>query len=85
MLLSARTEAMTALASDGALVASTDVDRITVTGLPAERIAATLAAASVSFADISAHRATLEEAYVELTRETTEFRAANSTVSGACR
>jgi ABC-2 type transport system ATP-binding protein len=30
----------------------------------------------VPFAEVSAHRATLEEAYMELTRDAVEFRAA---------
>jgi len=29
----------------------------------------------VPFAEVSSHRATLEEAYMELTRESVEFRA----------
>ncbi len=31
------------------------------------------------FTEVSAHRATLEEAYMELTRDVTEFRAAQVT------
>ncbi len=42
---SARTEAMTALAAAGATVAAADMDVLTVTGLPAERITAVLGAA----------------------------------------
>ena len=45
----ARTEAMTALAAAGATVATTDRDTITVTGLPADRVAALLGAAQVPF------------------------------------
>jgi ABC-2 type transport system ATP-binding protein len=75
---SARTEAMTALAGAGATVAATDRDTITIAGLPAERVVALLGAASVPFSEVSAHRATLEEAYMELTRDAVEFRAAPS-------
>jgi len=32
----------------------------------------------VGFSEVSAHRATLEEAYMELTRDSVEFRAATS-------
>jgi ABC-2 type transport system ATP-binding protein len=64
-----RSEAMTVLAGAGATVAATDRDSITVTGLPAERIGALLAAAGLPFSELSAHRATLEEAYMDLTRE----------------
>jgi ABC-2 type transport system ATP-binding protein len=70
----ARTEAMTALAQAGAVVASTDRDIVTVTGLPPEGVVAVLADAKVPFSELSAHRATLEEAYMELTREAVEFR-----------
>ncbi len=72
----ARSEAMTALAHAGATVAVTDRDTLTVSGLAAERIVALLEASAVPFSEVSAHRATLEEAYMELTREAVEFRAA---------
>jgi ABC-2 type transport system ATP-binding protein len=73
---SARTEAMAELARAGATVALTDRDTITISGLPAERVTGLLGAAGVPFAEVSAHRASLEEAYMELTREVVEFRAA---------
>jgi len=63
-----------AAAEAGATVATTDRDTITVTGLPADRVAALLGAAQVPFSAVSAHRATLEEAYMELTRDAVEFR-----------
>jgi ABC-2 type transport system ATP-binding protein len=72
----ARAEAMTALARAGAEVAATARDVLTVKGLSAERTVATLTASQVPFTEVSAHRATLEEAYMELTRDATEFRAA---------
>jgi ABC-2 type transport system ATP-binding protein len=72
----ARTEAMTVLAHAGATVAVTDRDTLTVSGLPAERIIAMLSEAALPMSEVSAHRATLEEAYMELTRDAVEFRAA---------
>jgi len=72
----ARPEATAALVGAGAIVAVTDRDALTVSGLPAERIVAVLSAGGVAFSEISAHRATLEEAYMELTRDAVEFRAA---------
>jgi ABC-2 type transport system ATP-binding protein len=72
----ARTEAMTVLAQAGAEVAATARDVLTVTGLSAERTVAALTANRVPFSEVSAHRATLEEAYMELTRDAVEFRAA---------
>jgi ABC-2 type transport system ATP-binding protein len=74
----ARTEAMTALAHAGATVTVTERDTLTVAGLTSERVIALLGEAAVPFSEISAHRATLEEAYMELTRDAVEFRAATS-------
>jgi ABC-2 type transport system ATP-binding protein len=71
----ARTDAMTVLAHAGATVAATDRDTLTVSGLPAEKIVALLGESRVPFSEVSAHRATLEEAYMELTRDAVEFRA----------
>jgi len=71
----ARTEAMTVLAHAGATVAVTDMDILTVSGLPAEKIVAALTDGHVPFAEVRAHRATLEEAYMELTRDSVQFRA----------
>jgi ABC-2 type transport system ATP-binding protein len=71
----ARTRAMTVLANAGATVASTGPDTLTVAGLAAERIVALLGESAVAFSEVSAHRATLEEAYMELTRDAVEFRA----------
>jgi ABC-2 type transport system ATP-binding protein len=71
----ARTEAMTVLAHAGATVASPAPDVLTVSGLSAERIVAALTDSHVPFTEVSAHRATLEEAYMELTRDAVEFPA----------
>jgi ABC-2 type transport system ATP-binding protein len=79
---SARSEAMTVLAHAGATVAATDRDAVTVTGMPAERVVTLLGESSVPFSEISAHRATLEEAYMELTRDAVEFRAVPAEVAG---
>jgi len=72
----ARAAAMTVLAQAGAEVAATARDVLTVSGLSAERTVAALTANQVPFSEVSAHRATLEEAYMELTRDAVEFRAA---------
>jgi ABC-2 type transport system ATP-binding protein len=71
----ARTEAMTVLAGAGATVTVNDREALTVSGLPADRIVTLLSTAAVPFSEITAHRATLEEAYMELTRDAVEFRA----------
>ena len=72
---SARTQAMTVLAHAGAIVAATGPDALTVSGLPAEKVVMLLTESAVPFAEVSAHHATLEEAYMELTRDAVEFRA----------
>src|SRR5580693_2498468 len=71
----ARPEAMTVLTHAGATVAATDRDVLTVSGLGADRIVALLGQNAVPFSEVTAHRASLEEAYMELTRDAVEFRA----------
>ncbi|MDX6395523.1 MAG: type transport system ATP-binding protein [Streptosporangiaceae bacterium] len=71
----ARPEAMTVLAHAGATVAATDRDTLIVSGLAAEKIVALLGESAVPFSEVSAHRATLEEAYMDLTHDAVEFRA----------
>ncbi|MFD1541336.1 ATP-binding cassette domain-containing protein [Nonomuraea guangzhouensis] len=81
---SAPSEAMAALTQAGATVTGagtgtgtgTGRDALTVTGLTGEHIVALLNRYAVPFSEVSAHRATLEEAYLELTRDAVEFRAA---------
>jgi ABC-2 type transport system ATP-binding protein len=69
-------DAMTVLTRAGAAVAAAGRDAITVLGLPPDRIVTLLSQSAVPFSEVSAHRATLEEAYLELTRDAAEFRAA---------
>jgi len=70
-----RAEVMTVLSGAGATVAATDRDTLTVSGLPAERIAALLGRHGIPFSELAAHRASLEEAYMELTDGAVEFPA----------
>jgi ABC-2 type transport system ATP-binding protein len=72
---SARPDAMTVLAQAGAAVAADGRDAVTVSGLPPDRVVALLGQSGVPFSEVSAHRATLEDAYLELTRDAAEFRA----------
>jgi ABC-2 type transport system ATP-binding protein len=72
---SARQEATTVLAHAGAVVTASDRDALTIAGLPAEQVVSLLGAQNVPFSEVSAHRATLEAAYMELTRGAVEFRA----------
>jgi ABC-2 type transport system ATP-binding protein len=52
-----------------------DGDTVTISGLAAEKVVALLGENAVPFSEVSAHRATLEEAYLELTRDAVEYRA----------
>jgi ABC-2 type transport system ATP-binding protein len=70
---SRRTDAMTLLANAGAIVAATSHEVLTVKGLSGERIAGLLTQAGLPFSELRQHRASLEEAYMELTREAVEF------------
>jgi ABC-2 type transport system ATP-binding protein len=70
---SRRTDVMTLLANAGAVVSAADEEVLTVKGLPGERIADLLAQAGLPFSELRQHRASLEEAYMELTREAVEF------------
>lgn len=73
-----RTQAMTVLGRAGGTVAATGGDIVTVGGLTAAAVVALLTDNAVPFTEIAAHRASLEEAYMELTREAVEFRAGRS-------
>jgi len=55
--------------------AATEGDTVTISGLAAEKVVALLGANAVPFSEVSAHRASLEEAYLELTRDAVEYRA----------
>ena len=70
-----RAQAMAVLTGEGATVAITGTDIVTISGLPAQRIAELLGRHDVPFSELAAHRASLEEAYMELTRDSVEFRA----------
>ncbi len=70
----ARAEATTVLTRAGGIVAVTDHDVLAVSGLAPGRISALLGDNGVPFSGLAAHQATLEEAYMELTRDAVEFR-----------
>ncbi|MEV4512363.1 ATP-binding cassette domain-containing protein [Dactylosporangium sp. NPDC049525] len=65
-----------ALTGAGAGVAGAGDGALAVHGLPAERVVTALTAAAIPFSEVAPHRATLEEAYLQLTREAVEFRPA---------
>jgi ABC-2 type transport system ATP-binding protein len=68
-------EAAAVLESAGATVTPASPGTLTVSGLAAEQIVSLLGRGVVPFSEVSAHRATLEEAYLELTRDQVEYRA----------
>jgi ABC-2 type transport system ATP-binding protein len=72
---SAREQATKVLAGAGATVAPSGADMVTISGLPAERVVELLSRNAVPFSEVAAHRATLEEAYMELTRGAVEFHS----------
>jgi ABC-2 type transport system ATP-binding protein len=74
----ARAEALSVLGNAGATVAVTGPETLTIAGLTPERVVTLLSRAAVPFSEVSAHRATLEEAYMELTRDSVEYRAADA-------
>jgi ABC-2 type transport system ATP-binding protein len=71
----ARTQAADVLTNAGATMAVTGPDALTISGLPAERIVALLSESSVPFTEVTAHRATLEQAYMELTKDAVEYES----------
>ena len=71
----ASTQAATVLANAGAEVDVTGPDRLSIAGLPAERAVVLLSGHAIPFFEVTAHRATLEEAYLELTKDAVEFQS----------
>jgi ABC-2 type transport system ATP-binding protein len=68
--------AAAALGRAGAAAQPAEHGTLVVTGLPAERIVAALNAAAVPFSEVATHRATLEQAYLDLTGDAVEYRGA---------
>jgi ABC-2 type transport system ATP-binding protein len=72
---SAAAQALGVLERAGGTVVATSPDTLAISGLPAERIVSVLTEQMVPFSEVSAHRASLEEAYLELTRDAVQYRA----------
>jgi ABC-2 type transport system ATP-binding protein len=68
-------DAMTVLASAGAEVAATGSGVLTISNLSSERVVAALTEHAIPFSEVTARRVTLEGVYMELTRESVEYRA----------
>jgi ABC-2 type transport system ATP-binding protein len=67
--------ATAALERAGGTVAAGGPDALTVAGLPAARVVASLSEGGVPFSEVAAHRVSLEQAYLELTRDAVEYHA----------
>jgi ABC-2 type transport system ATP-binding protein len=63
--------------------ATADGTTVTVSGLASEKVVLLLGENAVPFSEVSAHRASLEEAYLELTRDAVEYRAEDAGTAAA--
>jgi ABC-2 type transport system ATP-binding protein len=75
---SAPAEAIKTLTSAGATVSASGAEVLLVSHFSSERTVATLTAGRVPFSEVSAHRASLEDAYLQLTKDAVEFSAARA-------
>src|SRR5580698_11238048 len=71
----AREQATKTLQHAGAGVTAAAHGALIITGLPAARVVVLLNENAIPFAEVSAHRASLEDAYLRLTQDAVEFRA----------
>ncbi len=69
---------MALLARAGATVTSTGRDALEVRGLPAQRIADLMAEGDLRLHELAPHRASLEDAYMELTRDALQYASATN-------
>jgi ABC-2 type transport system ATP-binding protein len=68
-------QAMAVLRHAGAVVTVTGPDAISIAGRSAEHVVVLLNRNAIPFAEVSAHRASLEDAYLRLTQDAVDFRA----------
>ena len=74
-----------ALANRGAVVTSTELNTLDVAGLDAAAIGDVAAAASLTLHELAPVRASLEEAFLELTRDEVEFRGGDGSTTPTTR
>jgi ABC-2 type transport system ATP-binding protein len=74
-------QAAAVLERAGTTVAA-DGGTLTLSGLAAEKVVVLLGENAVRFSEVSAHRASLEQAYLDLTRDAVEYRAAAPSEAG---
>ncbi len=70
------------LRSPGVTVAPADGGALAVSGLPAAQIGAVAAAAGITVLELATEQASLEDAFVDLTQDVVEFRAAARPTAG---
>jgi ABC-2 type transport system ATP-binding protein len=70
-----RTDAMRLLSRAGATVTSNSADVLEITGLDVGRVARMMAQSGLRLRELTPHRASLEDAFMELTRDAVEFEA----------
>ncbi|SHN43099.1 ABC transporter ATP-binding protein [Cryptosporangium aurantiacum] len=68
-----RADATRVLANAGATVTVAGAETIVVEGLPGDRVSALLSDAAIPFSELRRHRASLEAAYMDLTRAAIEY------------
>jgi ABC-2 type transport system ATP-binding protein len=73
-----REEAATVLANAGGTVTVAGADAVVVEGLSGDRVSALLTEAGIAFSELRRHRASLEEAYMDLTRGAVEYQTEGS-------
>ena len=71
------------LTAAGAAVAARTAGTVTVTGLPAGEVVGALTAAGAPFSEVAAARVTLEQAYLELTRDVVDYHGVPAQPPGA--
>ena len=74
---SARTRDARACDARGATVTRQDEDALAVTGTTAEAIGELARADGLTLTGLAAHQATLEDRYMDLTRDAADYRAAS--------
>ena len=69
----------TALAAEGATVTSPEAGTLEISGTTTERVGEIAFNSGLLLHELSTHRASLEEAYMSLTRDAVEYRAHTTT------
>jgi ABC-2 type transport system ATP-binding protein len=67
--------ALAALERAGGTISVSEADMLTVSGLAAAQVVAALNSSGVPFSEVAAQRASLEQAYLELTQDAVDYRA----------